>query len=213
MSPRLFLRLAVLIAPLSLLSCHSRSGPDLPKTSPQSGARQGVPIGEADQQACVQAARQVLGESAELLKCGHLSDADHLEAVAGTRVAGMKDDRNGVPVSKLIILRRSQSAWNTELRVDEEITNPAGYVGCDFIDDSHPFPYYRVDIAAQWGAPDPSKFTLVLLSMTRGGRVDPEELGIGIGWNPAVERFQEIDPNGEQFVPEVKAPRHIRSSR
>jgi hypothetical protein len=35
---------------------------------------------------------------------------------------------------------------------------------------------------------------------------------MGIGWNPAVGRFQEIEPNGVEFAPEVKNPEHIRSS-
>jgi hypothetical protein len=101
------------------------------------------------------------------------------------------------------------------LNVDLEVTNSAGYVGINFIDDSYLFPYYRVDSSdrgAHWGARDASKYTLMLFSMTRVGKVDGCVIGIGIGWNPAVGRFQEIDPNGEEFAPEVKNPKHMRSS-
>jgi hypothetical protein len=41
--------------------------------------------------------------------------------------------------------------------------------------------------------------------------MDPEDMGLGVGWNPTVGRFQEIGPNGEEFAQEVKTPKHIRS--
>ena len=135
--------------------------------------------------------------------------------MAAIRVRGLKDDRSGVPISKLVILRRAKSQWNLELNIDKEITNSAGYIGIDFIDDSDPFQYYRAkvsDRAAIWGDREPSKFTLVLDFMNRAGKVDEGGIGIGIGWNPAVGRFQEIEPNGEEFAPERKNPKHIRTS-
>jgi hypothetical protein len=46
--------------------------------------------------------------------------------------------------------------------------------------------------------------------MARDGRIDPGDTGLGIGWNRAVGRFQEIEPNGEEFSPEVKTPKHIK---
>jgi len=107
------------------------------------------------------------------------------------------------------------SGWEPELKADanDEITNGAGYVGIDFIDDSRPIPYYRVNFSSSWGARDPSLFTIVLVSMNRDGKIDPEDAGTAIGWNPEVGRFQEIEPNGEEFAPEVKAPKHIRTSK
>jgi hypothetical protein len=156
----------------------------------------------------------LLGPDGQVLKCGHLVDAIGLEAVVVSRVPGLKDSKDGIPISKLLILREVGTQWNSELKVDREITNSAGYVGSDFIDDSHPFPYYRAkftDQGAQWGARPASQFTLVLHSMTRDGKIDPEDIGLGIGWNLAVGRFQEIEPDGEHFAPEVTAPRHIRN--
>jgi hypothetical protein len=47
--------------------------------------------------------------------------------------------------------------------------------------------------------------------MAPDDKIDLEDMGLGIGWNPAEGRFQEIEPNGEGFTPEVKAPTHIRS--
>jgi hypothetical protein len=47
--------------------------------------------------------------------------------------------------------------------------------------------------------------------MTRDGKVDVEDEGLGIGWNPAVGRYQSISPNGEDFEPENPAPKHVRN--
>jgi hypothetical protein len=182
--------------------------------TPHKAPMQDPSIKETDHEGCLQAARELLGPEAEMLKCGHLSDVAHLEAVVGIRVQGLKDDKNGIPISKLEILQRVKSHWESVLIIDGEIKNSEGYVGADFIDDSHPFPYYRVDLTdrgAQWGDRTPQQFTLVLLSMTRDGKVDEGDMGLGIGWNPAVGRFQEIEPNGEELAPEVKTPKHIRS--
>lgn len=139
---------------------------------------------------------------------------NRLEAVVAVRVPGLKDHRNGIPISKLKILREGRSRWDSGLNVDREVTNGAGYLGANFIGNAHPYPCYRVDFTdrgAEWGARTASQFTLILFSMSRDGRLEPGDMGLGIGWNAAVGRFQEIEPNGEEFAPEVKAPKHIRS--
>jgi len=148
-----------------------------------------------------------------MVKCGSIHDSA-LEVVAIVRVQGLREDSDGIPISRLAILKRQSGRWVSELNVNEEITNEAGYVGIDFIDDSHSAPYYRLktsDKGARWGDRQPSQFTLVFLSMSRAGKVDPEDLGTGIGWNPAVSRFQEIGPSGDEFVTEVKNPKHFRA--
>jgi hypothetical protein len=186
-----------------------------PQPAKQEAGAQAPPITKADQEDCLQAARQFLGPEAVMLKCGHLSDAGHLEAVAAIRVRGLKDDKAGIPISKLKILRRAKSQWNLELNIDKEITNSAGYIGIDYIDDSTSFVFYRGEISdrrAIWGDREPSQFILALDFMNRAGKVDEGGIGIGIGWNPAVGRFQEIEPNGEEFAPERKNPKHIRTS-
>jgi hypothetical protein len=174
-------------------------------------------VSKSDHVSCFQAARKLLGPEVTLLKCGRLSDAIDLEAVAGIRVPNLKDGEEGIPVSRLVIARYGIPAWKIELNVDAngEITNGVGYVGIDFIDDSNQFPYYRVnftDRGANWGSRTAAQFTLVLSSMSRDGRIDPGDIGIGIGWNSAVGRFQEIEPTGDKFAPEVKAPKHIKSN-
>jgi hypothetical protein len=65
-----------------------------------------------------------------MLKCGYFNDPAHLETVVAIRVRGLKDDSKGIPVSKLMILRREKHQWTVALNVDgDEIKNSAGYVG------------------------------------------------------------------------------------
>jgi hypothetical protein len=148
-----------------------------------------------------------------VVKCGSIHDSV-LEVVAIARVRGIQESRQGIPISRLVILKQQSGQWVSELNIQEEITNEAGYVGIDFIDDSHSTPFYRLktsDNGARWGDRQPTQFTLVLLPMSRAGKVDSGDLGIGIGWNSSASRFQEIDPSGMQFETEIKKPKHFRA--
>lgn len=176
-------------------------------------ASQSITDGTSGSALCIQAARRELGPNGIVLKCEDLIGDKGLEAVVAVRVPGLKDNTLGVPVSALKILRRRGSGWDSQLNVDQEATNNAGYIGADFIDNSYPFPYHWAnftDRGAKWGDRSSSQFTLVLFSMNYRGKVGPDDVGLGIGWNPAVGRFQELEPNGDDFVSEVKVPKHAR---
>jgi len=206
------LRLLIFLTLVLPLSSCSRQKVDSPEEARQAAAPRKDSTAGADNASCLEAAQKALGPKAEVLKCGHLGGGDYLETVAATRIPYLKDDKHGIPISKLVVLRRGIPQWVTELKVENEITNPSGYVGIDFIDDSTPVSHYRVDLSpAFWGSRGADEFTIVLTYMTQSGNVDEEELPIAIGWNRAVGRFQEIAPNGEEFVPEVKVPKHIHS--
>jgi hypothetical protein len=185
----------------------------VPAAAQRNPSRQALNPGLDSRNDCQKASQLLLGSRAEVINCGSIHD-HALEVVAIVRVRGLRENRNGIPISRLVILVRQSGRWVRELNVNEEITNEAGWVGIDFIDDSHSTPYYRLktsDNGAKWGDRKPSQFTLVLLTMSRTGKVDPEDLGIGIGWNSAVSRFQEIDPSGTHFIAETKAPKHYRA--
>jgi hypothetical protein len=174
---------------------------------------QSAPVREDDSKKCLEAARKELGPDGIVLRCGHLIGGAGLEAVVAVRVLGLKDDGHGIPISSLKVLRENGHKWDSQLNVDREVMNGAGYLGVNFIYDAHLFPYHRVtftDHGAKWGARTASQFTLILFSIDREGRLEPGDVGLGIGWNAAVGRFQEIEPNGEDFAPEVKAPKHIK---
>ncbi|HVZ59728.1 MAG TPA: hypothetical protein VG892_02980, partial [Terriglobales bacterium] len=71
-----------------------------------------------DSAQCLDAAKNALGSEAEVLKCGHLTAADALETIAVMRLKQLKETKEGIPVSRLVVLRRTKSQWITELAVD-----------------------------------------------------------------------------------------------
>lgn len=136
-----------------------------------------------------------------------------MEAVAFVRLKQFKVDRNGIPVSRLVIFRKVHSHWTVVLDAAKGIRNPVGYVGSDYIDDSYGYPGYRVSFSDRRSDDKPA-FVLWLYFLGTDG--EPEGIAAEISWNPAVGRFQEFG-GGDQpplrFLPELKNPPHIRSSR
>lgn len=161
---------------------------------------------ETDIKSCLGAAKKALGPNAEVLKCGKLTGREGLEAVAALRIRKLRQTQEEVAVSRLVILRRSRSGWKRELNVRQEITNSAGYVGLDFIDDSSEYRGYYVSFSDHRSDDTPG-FTIYLSDIVPNG--DPE-WPVQIAWNPAVQRFQEYagDRDPEGFRPEIKNPPH-----
>lgn len=93
---------------------------------------------------CRSAAKSALGPDAEVGRCGHLVGGASLEAVAFIKLRRFADGRDGLPVSRLVILRRDNSHWSVALNIAKQIQNSSGYIGIDYIDDSLQYPGYRV---------------------------------------------------------------------
>jgi hypothetical protein len=151
----------------------------------------------------LKAARQVLGPSAKVLKCGELNQAGVLESVAAITVTPKSHAVHGVFARDLVILRRDAGDWKIALRASRLIRNDAGYVGLEYIDDCSPF----------WGdalnfsdtRPDGKKaFTLSI--QWRAFENDTDPWPTDIAWDDAVGRYREV--TGDGFQPEVKNPPH-----
>jgi hypothetical protein len=159
-------------------------------------------------ESCLSAAKSVLGPSAEVLKCGQLTGGNTLESVAAIRLNPKQfpSTNGGVSVSKLVVLRQGALRWDVELRADKTITNNAGYVGAEFIDDSAQKIGYRVSFSDRRPDDTPG-FTIELSYLQPNG--NPES-PIEVSWNPAIQRFQEYTANEEPvgFRPEIKNPPH-----
>jgi hypothetical protein len=165
-------------------------------------------------QNCKEAAIEALGPTATVLRCGHLTRVDSLEVIAVIQLRQFREARNAVAVSKLVILRKNTSQWETLLTADRQnwIRNNAGYIGVEFIDDSADFVGYRISFSDE-GSGDISKFTIWFNYLSPKGQ--NEGIETGITWNPSVGRFQEFPENQEPegFQPEIKNPKHIRTRR
>lgn len=173
--------------------------------------------GSIQAQSCLWGARKALGPGAAVLKCAHLAGAPGLGCVAAVRLRQFPDTADGIPVSKLVVLRQvSSSRWATELTADRNwIRNQAGYLGFDAdssIDPSYRITGYRVSFQDR-NSDDVPGFTIFLYYLTPGGENDG--LPVEVSWNPPVGRFQwfayEAEPHG--FRSETKNPPRIRTSR
>lgn len=163
---------------------------------------------------CLNAAKGALGPDAEVAKCGHLTGGTTLEVVAFLRLKQFKENKDGIPVSRLVILRRVGATWSLVLDVDKQIKNPSGYVGIDFIDDDQDYYFSGYRALLDVRSDDPSAFALGLSFIKHDGEVD-EGLPIDVSWNSAVGRFQEFNINKEPsgFQSETKNPPHIHSRK
>lgn len=169
-------------------------------------ARERLPATDSANANCRAAAKRALGSSAEVLKCGHLSGGSLLEVVAAIRLRNIKSGGNGIPVHRLAILRKGKSGWASELSVNSQITNSAGYIGIDFIDDSAKAPGYYVSFSQAKSDKTPA-FSIFLSQIAPDGS---PEWPVQIAWNPAVQRFQQYARDEEPigFRSEIKNPPH-----
>lgn len=151
-----------------------------------------------------------MGSGAEVVKYGRLADAKHLDGVAVVRIRPVKNNR--LLVSDLAILRWDGTGWKPVLRGSKSITNDAGYIGIDYIDDSFRFYGYEASFADR-RSDGKQGFVLVLSYLTR--TLDLDGIPIEIGWNPVTGRFQEFSANEEPegFKLELKNPPHRRVAK
>jgi hypothetical protein len=161
---------------------------------------------------CLSEVRKILGPTAQVSKCGNFTGGASLGAVGFVKLKQFAENRDGVPVSRLVILQKANSQWSVALDVAKQIQNPSGYVGIDYIDDSQNYSGYRVLFLGRRSDGKPG-FVLQLTYLRSNGK--SEGIPLEISWNPVTKRFQEFSTNEEPegFRPELKNPPHINSSR
>jgi hypothetical protein len=143
------------------------------------------------------------------MRCSHLEKGVAV-AIAFIRLKQFTENREGIPISKLVILRQTDSRWEVTLDVAKQIRNPYGYVGIDYIDDSEQYPGFRVAISDRGKQP----FVLELSYLRQDG--GSEGIPIYISWNPATSRFQELASNEgdpDEFKGELRNPPRISHGR
>ncbi len=178
------------------------------------GNARAQPTTSTPAQRCLDAAKKALGPDAQVLKCGHITGTDALEAVAAIRLKQFRTTADGVPISKLVILREQKSRWVVELTADKNwIRNNIGYLSDATADSaqlirflasySAHFIGYRVSFSDR-RSDEASDFTIWLYILSPTGI--NEGTSLEISWNPSAQRFQDFaygqDPEG--FRPEIK---------
>jgi hypothetical protein len=169
-------------------------------------ARQSEPaISQSDTSDCLAAAKNVLGQDAEVLKCGFLNQHDVLESVAIVRKQLNHKTRDDF-ASRLVILRRVNSSWVTALDASQGTRNDVGYIATDFLDDDVAVWGYRVKLYRTLPDGD-RKFTLEVAPMHDAR--DSWAVGTEISWDGSVRRYREFSVDGGTFQAENKSPPHI----
>ncbi len=166
--------------------------------------------------ACLQAARRWLGASAEVVKCGHLTEPGSIEVVAILPLSGHKRIPDLYYASKFIILRRTgPDTWAVELRADQlPPRNSSGYIGIEFLSNC-PSYGYGLSFYHHIFADDPSNifnnrpyFTVSVTYLNPEGHMEGSETEVS--WNPKVRRFQEFDYEAGMFKPETRNPPRLK---
>ena len=181
------------------------AGPAAP-TRPAASAKRPAPARQAVNTDvlgdCTHAAAAVLGQGAEVLRCGPLNKPDVLEAVAIQRKHQRHGPDQDIFASRVVILRKQQYGWILALDVERQLKNEAGFIAADYIGDGAPLWGYRVKLHET--LPDDSRkhFTLEVAGMH--DEKDAFATGTEISWDYGVGRYRAYnDDNGDgAFQPE-----------
>jgi hypothetical protein len=148
----------------------------------------------------------------KILRSGDLIGDGSREYVAARMLT--KQPRKGIYVSRLVIARAQHGHCSIILDAGKNgPKNPAGYIGIEFIDDGGDFYGYAVKFGSDVRDSTGEKGDLYLSWLNP--QHEPEGMGIEIGWNKKIGRYQEYrdkdDSSPEMFKTELPNPRHINS--
>jgi hypothetical protein len=76
--------------------------------------------GKVVPQDCFDAVKKALGPGGHVAKYGHLIGHKSIEVVAYTRIKKFKQNSEGVPISKLVVLQKNNSRWDAVLNVSKD---------------------------------------------------------------------------------------------
>lgn len=139
---------------------------------------------------------KTLGKGAEILRYGHLSTPDSLEAIGAIPVAGIPSSADSVAVSRLALLRQEGDQWTTALTVSDGIRNNDGAITAP----SEKSALYRVAFFQHRFDDGRQRWILQFTPINQAG----ERTGhpIDISWNEMLGRYQQISLEGYGFQPE-----------
>ena len=158
---------------------------------------------------------QKAGSNLKIVRSGDLIGDGAREYVAVRML--LQQPKKGMHVSRLLIARAQRGQCSIVLDAGKNgPKNPIGYIGIEFIDDGGDFYGYAVEFHSDTNDSRPdSKHKGDLYLTWLNSQHEPEGMGIGIGWNGKVGRYQEYrledDSSPETFKPEVRNPPHHNS--
>ena len=152
--------------------------------------------------ALLDAASRVAGPGAKIIRFGHLSAPDLDEAIVAA--VSSTPSRDGLLVTKLVVLRQVGSTWTPDLTVDKVIRNPQGFLGATALDQLRRSDLYKVELFNRLFDDGKNRFVIQLIPVTADGR--PFAPSIYVSWNFVIGRYQQISMQGYGFEPELHEP-------
>jgi hypothetical protein len=141
-----------------------------------------------------------LGDGAQVLRYGHLSAPDTIEAIGAVTDTGIPESPDGIAVSRLVLMRQQGTQWVPALSVDKLIRNDAGTLAASSGSASSSA-LYRVAFFQHRFEDGRQRWVIQLTPINRAGeRIGPP---VHVSWNELVGRYQEISLQGYGFQPEV----------
>jgi len=198
---RMVTALVVGVVAFLLVGCKSAQ-----QTTPaEAAAPPAVPAAVPENQ---QVAEAVLGKQAEIVAQGDLARNGSEQLLVVNRfekdTPGAVGPENPSPifVTRAVIVQKGEGKWAEELRCDEHLKNPRGYLGGS--------PAFRV--TGWWLELEPDTGQGLELRFTPAGpgeerSSDAVETGrtIAIRWNTKAKRYQSLDQSHKGYLGEVPA--------
>lgn len=140
------------------------------------------------------AAENDLGSESQVLVWGDLAKNGKTEALVVNQLKVMpKRATPGMWISRAALIENDEGKWKEIFRCDEHLENQKGYLGRQPIAE---VPSWRLQYEQ-----DPKKglqMYFTPLNQPAGGYIQT----LGVRWNPAVKRYETMDPSYEHFLME-----------
>jgi hypothetical protein len=155
-----------------------------------------------------QVAEAVLGKQAEIIAQGDLARNGSEQLLVVNRfekaASGAVGAENPSPifVTRAVIVQKDDGKWAEELRCDEHLKNPRGYLGGS---PAIPVTGWRLELKPDTGQGLELRFTPAGAGEERSS--DAVEAGrtIAVRWNTKTKRYQSLDQSHKGYLGEVPA--------
>src|SRR6266576_949681 len=166
------------------------------------------PVASAAVPESQQVAEAVLGKQAEIVAHGDLArnGSEQLLVVnrfekATSRAVG-PENPSPIFVTRAVIVQKGEGKWAEQLRCDEHLKNPRGYLGGS---PAFPVTGWWLELEPDTGKGLELRFTPAGASEERSSNAVETGRTIAIRWNTNAKRYQSLDQSHKGYLREVPA--------
>ncbi len=184
-SHRAVIRTALALLACLLLGCAACDSSSAPPQQPQE-PKPAVPA------EIKQVARAALGDNAQVLAFGNLSQSGDQEILAVDPISEAQPAGPGTLISRAVVVGNARGKWTELFRCDEYLKNPQGYLVATP-------PQAVSSWRLQFSTGNPA-MTMYFTPVTQSVNGPPPR--IGVRWNPKLQRYQSLDRFYKNFLGE-----------